>query len=111
MLDNLVIVAYFIVVFGIGIYHSRRQRTTSEYFLAGHSVGWCAVGASLFSTNISSEHFHGLAGSGASDGFAVGCHEWAASFCLFLLGWLFVPYYLRSKVYTIAGASRTAIQL
>ncbi len=47
MLDNLVIVAYFIVVFGIGIYHSRRQRTTSEYFLAGHSIGWFAVGASL----------------------------------------------------------------
>jgi solute:Na+ symporter, SSS family len=101
MLDNLVIVAYFIVVFGIGIYHSRRQRTPSEYFLAGHSVGWFAVGASLFSTNISSEHFIGLAGSGASDGLAVGCYEWAASFCLFLLGWLFVPYYLKSKVYTM----------
>ena len=101
MLDNLVIVAYFIVVFGIGIYHSRRQRTPSEYFLAGHSIGWFAVGASLFSTNISSEHFIGLAGSGASGGLAVGCYEWSASFCLFILGWLFVPYYLKSKVFTM----------
>jgi SSS family solute:Na+ symporter len=95
MLDNLVIAAYFIIVFGIGIYHSRRQVTTSEYFLAGHSVGWFAVGASLFSTNISSEHFIGLAGSGASGGLAVGAYEWSAS------GWLFVPYYLKSNVFTM----------
>lgn len=101
MLNNLVIALYFAIVFGIGIYHSRRQRTAGEYFLAGHSIGWFAVGASLFSTNISSEHFIGLAGAGASDGLAVGCYEWAASFCLFLLGWLFVPYYLKSKVYTM----------
>ena len=85
MLDNLVIIAYFLVVFGIGIHHSRRQGTASEYFLAGNSVGWFAVGASLFSTNISSEHFIGLAGAGASDGLAVGCYEWTASFCLFTL--------------------------
>jgi solute:Na+ symporter, SSS family len=101
MLDSAIILVYFVVVFGIGIYHSRRQNTTQEYFLAGHSVGWFAVGASLFSTNISSEHFIGLAGSGASSGLAVGCYEWSASFCLFLLGWLFVPYYLRSQVYTM----------
>jgi solute:Na+ symporter, SSS family len=101
MLDNLVIIAYFLVVFGIGIHHSRRQGTASEYFLAGNSVGWFAVGASLFSTNISSEHFIGLAGAGASDGLAVGCYEWTASFCLFTLGWLFVPYYLKSKVFTM----------
>ena len=46
--DNLIIIAYFLVVFGIGIYNSRRQGTTSDYFLAGHSIGWFAVGASLF---------------------------------------------------------------
>lgn len=102
MLDNLVILAYFLIVFGIGIFYSRRpKKTTSEYFLAGHSIGWFAVGASLFSTNISSEHFIGLAGSGASSGLAVGCYEWSAAFCLFILGWLFVPYYLRSRVFTM----------
>ena len=47
-----------------------------------------------------SEHFIGLAGAGASDGLAVGCYEWTASFCLFTLGWLFVPYYLKSVSYT-----------
>ena len=87
MLDTTIVVVYFLIVFAIGFYHSRRERTSSDYFLAGQNVGWFAVGASLFATNISSEHFIGLAGSGASTGLAVGCYEWSASFCLFLLGW------------------------
>jgi solute:Na+ symporter, SSS family len=101
MLDNVIIVAYFLIVFAIGYYHSRRERNTKDYFLAGGNVGWVAIGFSLFATNISSEHFIGLAGSGASTGFAVGCYEWSAAFCLFILGWLFVPHYLKSKVYTM----------
>jgi len=101
MLDNAILVAYFAAVLGIGFYHSRKKRTSSDYFLAGHSVGWFAIGATLFATNISSEHFIGLAGSGAATGFAVGCYEWSASICLFLLGWLFVPHYLKSGVYTM----------
>lgn len=55
----------------------------------------------MSATNISSEHFIGLAGSGASTGLAVGRYEWSASFCLFILDWLFVPHYLQSKVYTM----------
>ena len=101
MLDTGIIVCYFLLVFGIGFYHSRRGRTSRDYFLAGHSVGWFAVGTSLFATNIGSEHFIGLAGSGASTGLAVGCYEWSASFCLLLLGWLFVPHYLKSGVFTM----------
>lgn len=101
MLDTGIIVVYFLLVFAIGFYHSRRERTSSDYFLAGQSVGWFAVGTSLFATNISSEHFIGLAGSGASTGLAVGCYEWSASFCLLLLGWLFVPHYLKSGVFTM----------
>ncbi len=101
MLDNVILVVYFAIVFAIGIYHSLRERNTKDYFLAGGNVGWVAIGFSLFATNISSEHFIGLAGSGASTGFAVGCYEWSASFCLFILGWLFVPHYLKSKVYTM----------
>ncbi len=101
MLDTGIIVVYFLLVFAIGFYHSRKGKTSSEYFLAGHSVGWFAVGTSLFATNISSEHFIGLAGSGASTGLAVGCYEWSASFCLLLLGWLFVPHYLKSGVFTM----------
>lgn len=101
MLDTAIIVIYFLIVFAIGYYHSRNERNTRDYFLAGGNVGWVAIGASLFATNISSEHFIGLAGSGASTGLAVGCYEWSASFCLFILGWLFVPHYLKSKVYTM----------
>lgn len=101
MLDGFIIGAYFAVVLAIGFYHSRHKSTTRDYFLAGQHVGWFAVGASLFSTNISSEHFIGLAGSGASSGLAVACYELGAAFCLFLLGWLFVPYYLRTKVFTM----------
>jgi SSS family solute:Na+ symporter len=101
MLDTTIVVIYFIAVFAIGFYHSRRERTSSDYFLAGQNVGWFAVGMSLFATNISSEHFIGLAGSGASTGLAVGCYEWSASFCLFLLGWLFVPHYLKTGVFTM----------
>ncbi len=101
MLDWSIIAVYFVIVFGIGFYHSRKERSASEYFLAGNNVGWFAVGASLFATNISSEHFIGLAGSGASTGLAVGCYEWSASICLLLLGWLFVPHYLQSKVFTM----------
>jgi solute:Na+ symporter, SSS family len=101
MLDTIIIAVYFIIVFGIGFYHSRKERNTSEYFLAGQHIGWFAVGASLFATNISSEHFIGLAGSGASTGLAVGVYEWSAGFCLLLLGWVFVPHYLTSKVFTM----------
>ncbi|MFN3321968.1 MAG: sodium:solute symporter [Bryobacteraceae bacterium] len=101
MIDTFIIAAYFAVVFAIGFYQSRRERTTKEYFLAGQNVGWFAIGASLFATNISSEHFIGLAGSGASTGLAVGAYEWSASFCLLLLGWLFIPHYLQSKVFTM----------
>lgn len=101
MLDWSIIVVYFLIVFAIGFYHSLKERTSAEYFLAGNNVGWFAVGASLFATNISSEHFIGLAGSGASTGFAVGCYEWSASICLLLLGWIFVPHYMRSKVFTM----------
>ena len=100
-MDTFIIAIYFAAVLGIGFYHSRRKTTAAEYFLAGKHVGWFAVGATLFATNIGSEHFIGLAGSGASTGLAVGCYEWSASFCLVALGWLFIPQYLRSKVFTM----------
>jgi solute:Na+ symporter, SSS family len=101
VLDNAILIVYFVFVFAVGFWFSRRERTSRDYFLAGQHVGWFAIGASLFATNIGSEHFIGLAGSGASTGLAVGCYEWSASLCLFLLGWLFVPHYLQSGVFTM----------
>jgi SSS family solute:Na+ symporter len=100
-LDTVIVLAYFALVFGIGAYFFRRAKTSRSYFLADRSVGWIAIGASLFATNISSEHFIGLAGSGASSGLAVGHFEWLAVFMCMTLAWVFVPFYLRSNVYTM----------
>ncbi len=99
--DLVVIGFYFIIIFAIGFYFSRREKTSTDYFLAGRHVGWFAIGASLFASNISSEHFIGLAGSGAASGLAVGHFEWLASLILLILGWVFVPFYLRSRVFTM----------
>jgi len=100
-IDFVVIVLYFIVIFAIGFYFARKERTTTDYFLASRDVAWWAIGASLFSSNIGSEHFIGLAGSGAASGMAVGHFEWLASIIVLILGWVFVPFYLRSNVYTM----------
>ncbi|PYR76242.1 MAG: sodium transporter [Acidobacteria bacterium] len=99
--DIAIIVVYFLIVFGIGLYFSLKERTSADYFLASRNVGWFAIGASLFVSNISTEHFIGLAGSGASSGLAVGHFEWLACLIVLLLGWVFVPFYLRSNVFTM----------
>ena len=100
--DLVVIASYFLVLLGIGYWAARREKNVSaDYFLASRDVGWLAVGASLFASNIGSEHLVGLAGTGAASGLAVGHFEWLACFMLLLLGWLFVPFYLRSGVYTM----------
>ena len=102
LLDLAVIGGYFLVLLWISVWAARREKIlSSDYFLAGRDVGWLAVGASLFASNIGSEHLVGLAGTGAASGLAVGHFEWIACFMLLLLGWLFVPFYLRSGVYTM----------
>ncbi len=99
--DVVVIAIYFLIVFAIGFYFSRKERTSEDYFLASRDVGWFAIGGSLFVSNISTEHFIGLAGSGATSGLAVGHFEWLACLILLILGWVFVPFYLRSNVFTM----------
>jgi SSS family solute:Na+ symporter len=102
IVDLLVIAAYFLVLSGIAYWAAKKEKNvSSDFFLASRDVGWLAVGASLFASNIGSEHLVGLAGTGAASGLAVGHFEWLASFILLLLGWLFVPFYLRSGVYTM----------
>ena len=102
LFDLLVIAAYFLLLAGIGYWAARHEKNVSaDYFLASRDVGWFAVGASLFASNIGSEHLVGLAGTGAASGLAVGHFEWLACLILLLLGWLFVPFYLRSGVYTM----------
>ncbi|XP_072546840.1 sodium/glucose cotransporter 2 isoform X4 [Salminus brasiliensis] len=75
--------------------------TVGGYFLAGRTMVWWPVGASLFASNIGSGHFVGLAGTGAASGIAVGGFEWNALFIVLLLGWLFVPVYLTAGVITM----------
>jgi len=81
--DLVIIGVYFAIVFGIGMYFSLKERSSEDYFLAGRDIGWFFIGASLFVSNISTEHFIGLSGTGASTGLAVGHFEWLA--CLILL--------------------------
>src|SRR5438309_742593 len=100
-LDLAVISVYFAIVFAIGFYFARKERTSADYFLASRNIGWFAIGASLVVSNISTEHFIGLAGSGATTGLAVGHFEWLACLILLILGWVFVPFYLRSNVFTM----------
>lgn len=82
-IDIVFLVAYFVGVAAIGYWSSQKSLATSKsYFLGGGTIGWAAIGASLFASNISAEHFIGLAGSGASSGLAVGQFEWIACFML-----------------------------
>jgi solute:Na+ symporter, SSS family len=105
-LDWTVIGLYFTLIFVAAMWATwqerrGRQETSTDYFLAGRNTGWFIVGASLFASNIGSEHLVGLAGTGAASGVAVAQFEILAAFILLLLGWLFVPFYLRSGVTTM----------
>lgn len=99
--DLLIVIAYLLLVIGIGFHFSRREATRMGYFLAGRDIGWLAIGASLFATNVSSEHLLGLAGTGSKSGLAVGHFEWLAVLVVLLLGWVFTPFYLKSGIFTM----------
>jgi SSS family solute:Na+ symporter len=99
-LDWVMVVAYFGLLLGLTWWSVRRNRnTTDDYFLAGRHLGWLVVGASIFASNIGSEHLVGLAGAGATSGVALAHYELHA-WCLLVLGWVMVPFYLRSAVFT-----------
>src|SRR3979411_953125 len=76
--DLVIIGVYFAIVFGIGMYFARKERTSEDYFLAGRDIGWFFIGASLFVSNISTEHFIGFAGFRGPSGLARGPFEWLA---------------------------------
>ncbi|MEM1219112.1 MAG: sodium/solute symporter, partial [Bacteroidota bacterium] len=107
-LDLLIIGGYFAIVFILAWWVTRQEKQakaetygSSDYFLGGKNVGWFVIGASLFASNIGSEHLVGLAGSGARGDMAAGQFEILAALILILLGWLFVPFYLKSGVFTM----------
>ena len=99
-LDWLVLAGYFLILVVVVWWSSKQQNTSEDYFLAGRNIGWFAVGASLFASNIGSEHIVGLAGNGATSGMAMAhweLHAWV----MVMLGWVFVPFYYRSGVFTM----------
>lgn len=100
-LDWFVIALYFVGLLGLAAWVIRKnKKTADDYFLAGRNLGWFIVGASIFASNIGSEHLVGLAGSGATDGVALAHYELHA-WCLLVLGWVMMPFFMRSKVFTM----------
>src|SRR2546425_2137642 len=118
-LDWLIVAAYFAAIAALTSWVLKRRRDTADdYFLASRHLGWFVVGASIFASNIGSEHLVGLAGAGATSGVALAHYELHA-WCLLVLGWVMVPFYARSMVFTMpeflerrfSPASRTVLSL
>jgi SSS family solute:Na+ symporter len=100
-LDWIVIASYFMVIAALALWvMTRKQDTTEDYFLAGRNVGWFVVGASIFASNIGSEHVVGLAGAGAGGKMPMLIYELHA-WLVITLGWVFLPFYIRSGVFTM----------
>nr|WP_293841666.1 sodium/sugar symporter [uncultured Arsenicibacter sp.] len=103
--DYAVFLLYFIIVSGYGYWIYRRKKTastdTKDFFLAEGSLTWWAIGASLIASNISAEHFIGMAGSGFAMGLAISSYEWIAAAVLIIVAVFFIPIYLRNHIYTM----------
>jgi solute:Na+ symporter, SSS family len=100
-IDWIVIAIYFGILLAVAWWVvKRRKDSAADYFLAGRNLGWWIIGASIFASNIGSEHVVGLAGAGATSGVALAHYELHA-WCLLVLAWVFVPFYMRSMVFTM----------
>lgn len=92
---------YFILIAAISIWSMKKKKNTpTDYFLANRNLGWFVIGASILASNVGSEHIVGLAGTGAKSGLVMGHYE-LHSYIVLILGWVFVPFYMRSKVFTM----------
>jgi SSS family solute:Na+ symporter len=101
LIDWIVVALYFLALLGIAWWVIRqKQESPADYFLASRHVGWFVIGASIFASNIGSEHIVGLAGTAAKSGVVMGLYE-LHSWLILLLGWVFVPFYMRSMVFTM----------
>src|SRR5262249_44715701 len=100
-IDWVVIAIYFCILLGVAWWVVKMGKdSAADYFLAGRNLGWWIIGASIFASNIGSEHVVGLAGAGATSGVALAHYELHA-WCLLVLAWVFVPFYMRSQVFTM----------
>lgn len=103
--DYIVFIAYIIGIVSLGLYVSRNkkghQKDSQDYFLAGKSLTWWAIGASLIAANISAEQIIGMSGSGFAVGLAIASYEWMAAITLIIVGKYFLPIFIEKKIYTI----------
>ncbi|HET9276813.1 MAG TPA: Na+/glucose cotransporter, partial [Flavitalea sp.] len=100
-IDWIFIALYLAIIAGVSVWSIRRSKESpSDYFLANRNLGWFVIGASILASNVGSEHIVGLAGTAAQSGLVMGHYE-LHSWIILLLGWVFVPFYMRSMVYTM----------
>src|SRR6056297_3866109 len=104
-IDYGIFVLYAIIIISLGLWVSRtkegKEKTTEDYFLAGKSLPWWAIGASLIAANISAEQFIGMSGSGFAIGLAIASYEWMAAITLIIVGKYFLPIFIEKGLYTI----------
>src|SRR6056297_3254526 len=105
LIDIIVFTAYCLLIVGIGLWVSRdekgHQKNAEDYFLAGKSLPWWAIGASLIAANISAEQIIGMSGSGFAVGLAIASYEWMAAITLLIVGKYLLPIFIEKKLYTI----------
>ena len=104
-IDFVILIAYLIVLVGLGLFLSRskdgQEKSANDYFLAGNTLTWWAVGASLIAANISAEQFIGMSGTGFADGIAIAAYEVMAAITLVVIGKFLLPVMLDRKIFTI----------
>ncbi|RDV27996.1 sodium transporter [Alteromonas aestuariivivens] len=104
-IDAAVFIIYVVALIGIAWWVSRdkagHEKDTNDYFLAGSSLPWWAIGASLIAANISAEQIIGMSGSGYQIGLAIASYEWMAAITLIIVGKYFLPIFLKHKIYTM----------
>lgn len=105
IIDYVVFIGYIVFIVGLGLWVSREkkghEKTSEDYFLAGKSLPWWAIGASLIAANISAEQFIGMSGSGFAIGLAIASYEWMAALTLIIVAKYFMPLFIEKKLYTI----------
>ena len=105
LLDYIIFIGYALLILGVGLWVSRdkkgHQKNAEDYFLAGKSLPWWAIGASLIAANISAEQFIGMSGSGFALGLAIASYEWMGALTLIIVGKYFLPIFIEKGLYTI----------
>ena len=100
-LDLIMVAFYVVFIVALGFYFAKRTETTDDYFLAGRTLTWWLIGFSLFASNVSSSTLVGLSSAAYGSGISVYNYEWMAALILVIFAFFFLPFYLRSRIYTM----------